>query len=140
MCTAVGVLIARTLGRRARRPRSTFVRTTIVLTALSIVPDVILSAAISTKVTLVLTHLVAAAIVIPALAPASPSRAPAEPDPMHPPGDELADEMDADPCPVGVLLRVGCCQSERWQWRKICTSGGAPARPARRRTRSARRR
>ncbi len=38
------------------------------LTALSIVPDVILSAAISTKVTLVLTHLVAAAIVIPALA------------------------------------------------------------------------
>ena len=74
MCTALGVLIARTLGRRARQPRSTFVRTTIVLTALSIVPDVILSAATSTKVTLVVTHLVAAAIVIPALARRLPER------------------------------------------------------------------
>ena len=74
MCTAVGVLIARTLGRRARCPRSTFVRTTIMLTALSIVPDVILSAATSTKVTLVLTHLVAAVIVIPALARRLPER------------------------------------------------------------------
>ena len=81
MCTAVGVLIARTLGRRARRPRSTFVRTTIVLTALSIVPDVILSAATSTSHP-VLTHLVAAAIVIPALARRLPERAPALPDPQ----------------------------------------------------------
>ncbi len=68
MCTVVGVLIARTIGRRARRPRSTFVRTTIVLTALSLVPDVMLSASGATKITLVLTHVVAAAIVIPALA------------------------------------------------------------------------
>ena len=65
--TAIGVLMARTMGRRARHPRSTFTRTTIVLTALSLVPDVVLSAAASTKLTLVLTHLVAAAIVIPAL-------------------------------------------------------------------------
>ncbi len=41
--------------------------TTVVLTALSVVPDVILSASAATKATLILTHLVAAAIVIPAL-------------------------------------------------------------------------
>ena len=66
--TAIGVLIARTIRRRAHHPRTTFTRTTVALTALSIVPDVILSAGASTKVTFVLTHLVAAAIVIPALA------------------------------------------------------------------------
>jgi hypothetical protein len=38
-----------------------------VLTALSVVPDLILSTDVATKATLVLTHLVAAAIVIPAL-------------------------------------------------------------------------
>ncbi|MGH9190011.1 MAG: DUF6069 family protein [Acidimicrobiales bacterium] len=65
--TAIGMLIARTIRGRARHPRSTFVRTTLVLTALSLVPDVILSTDVATKVTLVLTHLVAAAIVIPAL-------------------------------------------------------------------------
>ena len=65
--TVVGILIARVIGRRARRPRSTFVRTTVVLTALSVVPDLLLSADSATKLTLVLTHLVAAAIVIPAL-------------------------------------------------------------------------
>ena len=65
--TAIGVLIARTIGRRARHPRSTFTRTTIILTALSIVPDVVLSAAASTKLTLAVTHVIAAAIVIPTL-------------------------------------------------------------------------
>src|SRR6266508_397782 len=41
--TVIGVLIARTIGRRARQPRSTLIRTTLVLTALSVVPDVLLS-------------------------------------------------------------------------------------------------
>ena len=68
VCTAIGVLMARTIGRRAGRPRSTFTTATIVLTALSLVPDLVLSADVATKSTLVLTHLVAAAIVIPALA------------------------------------------------------------------------
>ena len=45
-----------------------FVRTTVVLTALSFVPDVIAPAAPATKMLLMLTHLVAAAIVIPAVA------------------------------------------------------------------------
>lgn len=42
-------------------------KTTIVLTALSVVPDVILSTDAASKLTLILAHLVAAAIVIPAL-------------------------------------------------------------------------
>lgn len=65
--TAVGVLMARTIGRRPSHPRSTFIRTTLVLTALSVVPDLILSASVATKGTLLLTHVVAATIVIPAL-------------------------------------------------------------------------
>jgi hypothetical protein len=66
--SGVGVLLARTIGRRAQRPRATFTRTAVALTALSIVPDLILSTGAATKATLVLTHLVAAAIVVPALA------------------------------------------------------------------------
>ena len=73
--TIVGVVIARTLGRRASQPRSTFARTTLVLTALSLAPDVIISAGAATKCTLMLTHLVAAAIVIPALCNRLPERA-----------------------------------------------------------------
>ncbi len=72
--TVVGVLIARTLRRRAQQPRSTFVTTTVVLTALSLVPDAVLSADAATKATLMLTHLVAAAIVIPVLAARLPER------------------------------------------------------------------
>ncbi|QXC59629.1 hypothetical protein KSP35_14695 [Aquihabitans sp. G128] len=68
VCTLVGALLARSLGRRARSPRRTFVRTTVVLTALSLVPDLTAQATTATRATLVLTHLVAAALVIPALA------------------------------------------------------------------------
>ncbi|MGW9210526.1 DUF6069 family protein [Embleya sp. NPDC055664] len=64
----VGLALAAVLNRRARTPRRTFVRTTVALTALSVVPDIIVDAAPSTKALLALTHLVAATIVIPALA------------------------------------------------------------------------
>jgi hypothetical protein len=64
----VGVVLAVVLQRFARDPRRTFVRTTVVLTALSLVPDVIADAGPATKILLMLTHLVAAAIVVPALA------------------------------------------------------------------------
>ena len=74
MATVVGILLARSLRRRASQPRSTFVRTTVALTALSLVPDVLVSADTATKATLMLTHLVAAAIVIPALASRLPER------------------------------------------------------------------
>jgi hypothetical protein len=61
--TGIGILLARFIGRR-----SAFVATTVVLTALSLVPDLLVSASTATKLTLMLTHLVAAAIVIPRLA------------------------------------------------------------------------
>ncbi|WP_244298417.1 DUF6069 family protein [Micromonospora cremea] len=64
----IGVVVAALLTRFARRPRRTFVRTTVVLTVLSLVPDVIADAGAGTKALLMLTHLVAAAIVIPAVA------------------------------------------------------------------------
>jgi uncharacterized protein DUF6069 len=64
----VGVVVARVLGRRARQPRAMFIRTAVALTVLSLVPDVLLHAEMATKLTLIATHLMAAAIVIPALA------------------------------------------------------------------------
>jgi hypothetical protein len=64
----VGLGLAVLLARRAGAPRRTFVRTTVVLTALSLVPDAIADAALDTRGLLMLTHLVAAAIVIPTLA------------------------------------------------------------------------
>lgn len=64
----VGLVLALVLARRAHHPRTAFVRTTLVLTALSLVPDVLADASVATKVLLMATHLVAAAIVIPAIA------------------------------------------------------------------------
>ncbi|GAA1660302.1 DUF6069 family protein [Catellatospora bangladeshensis] len=64
----VGLILAAVLFRWARHPRRVFVRTTVVLTVLSLVPDVIADAGAATKALLMLTHLVAAAIVIPAVA------------------------------------------------------------------------
>jgi len=64
----VGLVLAVVVSRKARRPRSTFIRTTVALTVLSFVPDVIADATPATKALLMLTHLVAAAIVIPAVA------------------------------------------------------------------------
>ena len=72
--TAIGVLIAHTLRRRAACPRSAFVRVTVLLTALSLVPDAVLSTDAATKVTLALSHVAAAAIVIPLLATRLPRR------------------------------------------------------------------
>jgi len=64
----VGLALALVLARTARSPRTAFVRTTVVLTALSVVPDLLVDAAPATKALLMLTHVVAAAIVIPAVA------------------------------------------------------------------------
>ena len=66
--SVIGLLIAVGLRRFARRPRATWIRTTVALTVLSLVPDVLVDAAATTKVLLMVTHLVAAAIVIPAVA------------------------------------------------------------------------
>ena len=68
VATMVGTLLAAVFARRAARPQRTFVVTTIALTLLSFVPDLLADAHVSTRLTLALTHVVAAAIVIPALA------------------------------------------------------------------------
>jgi hypothetical protein len=66
--SVIGLLIAVGLRRFARHPRTTWIRATVALTVLSLVPDVLAAAAVTTKALLMVTHLVAAAIVIPAVA------------------------------------------------------------------------
>lgn len=63
-----GLVIAAALRRFSRHPRNAWLRTTVALTVLSFVPDALADAAVATKVLLMLAHVVAAAIVIPALA------------------------------------------------------------------------
>ncbi|MGE3286833.1 MAG: DUF6069 family protein [Pseudonocardia sp.] len=64
----LGVGMAAVMARTARRPRSTFVRTTVVLTVLSCVPDVTFGFDAPSAVTLMALHVVAAVIVVPVLA------------------------------------------------------------------------
>jgi hypothetical protein len=64
----IGTLLAVGLRRRAQHPARTFVRTTVALTVLSFVPDVLADAPGGTRLALAISHVVAAAIVIPALA------------------------------------------------------------------------
>jgi Family of unknown function (DUF6069) len=64
----LGVLLATALRRWAKHPRSTFVRSTVALTALSIVPDLTMGFDAASAVTLALAHVVAAAIIVPRLA------------------------------------------------------------------------
>jgi hypothetical protein len=66
--SAIGIVMASVMARRSAHARATFVKVTLVLTALSFVPDVLADAQTATKLTLILTHVVGAAIVIPALA------------------------------------------------------------------------
>lgn len=64
----LGLVIAAALRRFASHPRTAWIRVTVVLTALSFVPDLLAEAAAPTKALLMLAHVVAAAIVIPAVA------------------------------------------------------------------------
>ena len=64
----VGVGIAAVMARKARRPRATFVRTALVLTVLSFVPDLTFGFDAASAATLITLHVVAAAIVVPTLA------------------------------------------------------------------------
>jgi hypothetical protein len=63
----VGVGIAAVLWRWSSRPADRFLRTTVTLTAVSLVPPFLACAAPATVVALVCLHLVAAAVMIPAL-------------------------------------------------------------------------
>jgi peptidoglycan/LPS O-acetylase OafA/YrhL len=64
----IGVVLATCFARRAARPRHSFTVTTVALTALSLVPDLVVDATVGSKFVLMLTHVVAAAVVVPALA------------------------------------------------------------------------
>jgi hypothetical protein len=64
---ALGGLLASQIAKRSSRPRRTFVTATVVLTALSFVPDLTADATTAPKATLVAAHVAAAAVIIPAL-------------------------------------------------------------------------
>jgi hypothetical protein len=73
--SVVGVVLAVALARWAGRPRRTFVVATVALTALSLAgPAVAPHTALSTQVVLAVSHLVAAAVIIPVLARRLPVR------------------------------------------------------------------
>jgi hypothetical protein len=63
-----GVGIAAVLARKVHRPRPTFVRTAIAMTALSFIPDLTFGFDAGSAATLITLHTVAAAIVVPTLA------------------------------------------------------------------------
>jgi hypothetical protein len=63
----LGAIIGIVIARHARR--TTFLRAAVVLTAASCIPSLVLGTTVGDKLGLVLTHVVAAAIVVPRLAP-----------------------------------------------------------------------
>ena len=68
MAVVVGLVLAVALTRRARHPRHTFVVTTVILTAVSLVPPLLVDTTTATRIVLEVTHLLAAFLVIPAIA------------------------------------------------------------------------
>ena len=64
----IGVGMAAVMARKARRPRSTFVRTALGLTLLSFVPDLTFGFDAASAATLISLHTVAAVIVVPTVA------------------------------------------------------------------------
>ena len=73
MGAVIGAVMTVSFNKWARGPRHTFVVSTVVLTVLSLVPDVIADATTGSKLVLMLTHVVAAGIVVPALAKRLPA-------------------------------------------------------------------
>ena len=64
----LGGLLAAALNRYSAQPRQTFVRAALVLTVLSCVPSVAYTPDTASKIVLVATHVLAAAIIVPAIA------------------------------------------------------------------------
>ncbi|MFL6171682.1 MAG: DUF6069 family protein [Marmoricola sp.] len=64
----IGAGVAAVMARKARHPRTTFVRTAVALTVLSYVPDLISGFSVGSAATLIALHTVAAVIVVPTLA------------------------------------------------------------------------
>jgi hypothetical protein len=72
-CAVIGTVMAVSFAKWARRPQRMFVVTTVALTAVSFVPDLLADATTGSKLVLMLTHVVAAAIVVPTLAKRLPA-------------------------------------------------------------------
>lgn len=71
MLTAIGAVLGlgiAKIAQRTSRPRRTFVATTVVLTAASIVPDLVADTTWGIRLFLTATHLLAAVIIVPAVA------------------------------------------------------------------------
>jgi hypothetical protein len=69
MCMVLGTVIAVLLNWKARRPASTYVVTATVLTFISLgAPLVSAGASVGTKVSLIVAHLLAAAVIVPLVA------------------------------------------------------------------------
>jgi hypothetical protein len=66
--SALGLLIAAALSRWSDSPVQWWLRTTVALTAVSLAPPFLAAADAATAVTLVVLHLLAAAVVVPAVA------------------------------------------------------------------------
>jgi hypothetical protein len=64
----IGLILAAVLRRRATDPRRAFVRSTVALTAASLVPPFLIHLDAASVAVLIVAHLVAAAIVIPVVA------------------------------------------------------------------------
>ncbi len=67
MSVVVGLVLASVLARRARHPQRTFTRTTVALTVASCVPSLVIVSGAASILVSIATHVVAAAIVIPAV-------------------------------------------------------------------------
>jgi hypothetical protein len=68
LCALLGVALAAGVRRRASQPRRTFTRVAWTLAAVSCVAPTLIGLSVAGTATLVVDHLVAAAIVVPALA------------------------------------------------------------------------
>ena len=85
LCALIGTIIAASLARRSNTPRRTFQSVALALTALSLLgPGLAGDTTIGTKVVLLVAHLIAATIVVPALSLALPTdRSTASPEGAH---------------------------------------------------------
>lgn len=73
----IGLILAASLTRWAKRPRSTWQRTTVALTVLSLVPSLVAaSTSYATNIALAVSHVVAAAVIIPMVASRMPTSNP----------------------------------------------------------------
>ena len=77
LCTLIGTVVAAALIRRSNSPRRTFRGVALVLTALSLLgPALAGDTTVGTKTMLIVAHLIAATIVVPALSLSLPPKKP----------------------------------------------------------------